>query len=66
MILDVLCIVAAIVARLIDNKNIYEKVQKVTVGRYLELQSKQDELGNEACEVFSDDVAVNNIFKSCQ
>ena len=66
MVLDIVCICIAVVARIISNKKFSEKLQEIVLGRYLELQSKKEAYGNEPCELFSDDTAISSILNSCK
>ncbi len=64
MVLDVMFIIIALLSRMINKKTISENIEKVILGRYLELQNKSEPFKNELCEVFSDDEAIDKIFTS--
>lgn len=63
MILDFLCIVLAVIVRLLGNDRIQDNVEKVVFDRYLDLQKKKDNIKSQPYDLFLDVTSQNEMLK---
>lgn len=64
MVLDVGCIILALIARIIHIKRFEQFVRKITLGRYLDLQTEDIKLDNVPFELFDDMDKINQTLDS--
>ena len=59
MILDVVCIIVAVITRILKSNSLSNFTEKVIMGRYLNLNNKHDFFSNESYDLVFDSDAIN-------